>query len=171
MSRPASPVRWSLPPLRVVGPCDPPPRCCGNLHPVDIPAVAVRQAHDSAAREAATSLKAWPIVAVCVSIVVLIAFPHAAIAQDELRIARVVRSVGTDAEVLVAVPRTLSGRTLGVSAFTVTVDGNPVTATVTRANGRGFDVALVIETSSGATEELFVATKAAAVEFILQQPA
>ncbi|MEO8695300.1 MAG: vWA domain-containing protein [Acidimicrobiales bacterium] len=94
-----------------------------------------------------------------------------AAAQDELRIARVVRSPSDEAEVLVSVPRALSGRTLGASAFTVTVDGNPVTATVTRANGGGFDIALVIETSSSGTEQQFVATKAAAVEFVLQQPA
>ena len=120
-------------------------------------------------------MKTWPIAAGCASLVVLLAVllavPGPAGAQDELRIARVLRSVGDDAEVLVSVPRPLSGRTLATSAFAVTVDGSPVTPTVVRAYGRGFDVAIVLETSSSATEEQFVATKAAAVEFVLQQPA
>jgi hypothetical protein len=45
-----------------------------------------------------------------------------------------------------------------------------VSASVTREVGSGFDIALVIETSTSATEQLFVATKAAAVEFVLEQP-
>jgi hypothetical protein len=91
-----------------------------------------------------------------------------ALAQDELRIARVSRAAGADAEAIVSVPRALSGRSLPASAFAVAVDGNSVPATAAHEAGRGYDVALIIETSASAEEPRFVATKAAAVEFVLR---
>ncbi|MEO5841609.1 MAG: hypothetical protein ABIQ73_01670 [Acidimicrobiales bacterium] len=68
-------------------------------------------------------------------------------------------------------PRALSGRTLASSSFSVILDGRPVNTIATREVGGGFDVALVIETSTSGPEQLFLAAKAAAVEFILRQPA
>jgi len=115
-------------------------------------------------------LKAWPIAAVCGALVALLAIQSPAAAQEELRIARVSRPAGIAADVVVSVPRVLSGRTLAANSFSVTIDGNPVTTTVAREVGAGFDLALVIDTSTRGTEELFLAAKAAAVEFILQQP-
>jgi hypothetical protein len=100
----------------------------------------------------------------------LVAAPRTATAQDEVRIAQVLRPAGADAEVLISVPRALSGRTLSADAFTVTVDGANVGSDATRESGAGFDVSLVIETSSSAPEDVFVATRAAAVEFVLVQP-
>ena len=114
--------------------------------------------------------KAWAIAVVCASVVAMVGAPRTAAAQDELRIARVSRSAGVDTEVLVSVPRALSGRTLPSSAFTVTVDGSAVATTATRESGRGYDAVLVIETSATADEPRFVATKAAVVEFVLQLP-
>ena len=121
----------------------------------------------SLAGEQRTS-KVWAIALFCASVVSILGLARPAVAQDELRIAEVLRPAGADAEVIVSVPRALSGRTLPASAFAVTVDGNPVRATVAHEAGRGYEVALVIETSATAEESRFVATKAAAVEFVLR---
>jgi von Willebrand factor type A domain len=71
---------------------------------------------------------------------------------------------------VLAVPRAQSEVGLATEALSVTVDGTPVTTTVTPMASRSLSVALVIDTASDVTPEVLEAVQSGATEFLLRLP-
>jgi von Willebrand factor type A domain len=96
---------------------------------------------------------------------------HPALAgPEDPRVIAVHTASAPRVSMVLAVPRAQSEVGLATEALSVTVDGTPVTTTVTPMASRSLSVALVIDTSSDMTAEALEAVQSGATEFLLQLP-
>jgi von Willebrand factor type A domain len=96
---------------------------------------------------------------------------HPALAgPDDPRVIAVHTASAPRVSMVLAVPAAQPDTGLAPEALSVTVDGEPVTTTVTPMASRSLSVALVIDTASDMTAEALEAVQSGATEFLLRLP-
>jgi von Willebrand factor type A domain len=99
----------------------------------------------------------------------LVSYPALAGPQDP-RVIAVHTASAPRVSMVLAVPPAHSDMELAPEALSVTVNGKPVTTTVTPMASRSLSVALVIDTASDMTAEALEAVQSGATEFLLRLP-
>ena len=89
---------------------------------------------------------------------------------DDPRVIAVHTASAPRVSMVLAVPAAPPDRGLAPEALSVTVDGKPVTTTVTPMASRSLSVALVVDTASDMTAEALEALQSGATEFLLRLP-
>jgi von Willebrand factor type A domain len=100
----------------------------------------------------------------------LVSYPALAAPPEEPRVIAVHTGSAPRVSMVLAVPPAQPDRALAPEALSVTVDGTPVTTTVTPMASRSLSVALVIDTASDMTPEVLEAAQSGATEFLLRLP-
>ena len=102
-------------------------------------------------------------------LVPLVSYPAPAAPEDP-RVIAVHTASAPRVSMVLAVPAAQPDMGLAPDALSVTVDGRPVTTTVTPMASRSLSVALVIDTASDMTPEGLEAVQSGATEFLLRLP-
>jgi hypothetical protein len=100
----------------------------------------------------------------------LVSYPALAAPPEDPRVIAVHTASAPRVSMVLAVPAVQPDMGLAPEALSVTVDGRPVTTTVTPMASRGLSVALVIDTASDMTPEVLEAVQSGATEFLLRLP-
>jgi hypothetical protein len=102
-------------------------------------------------------------------LVPLVSYPALAPPEDP-RVIAVHTASAPRVSMVLAVPAAQPDMGLAPEALSVTVNGRPVTTTVTPMASRSLSVALVIDTASDMTPEVLEAVQSGATEFLLRLP-
>jgi hypothetical protein len=100
----------------------------------------------------------------------LVSYPALAAPLEDPRVIAVHTASAPRVSMVLAVPAAQPDLELAPEALSVTVDGRPVTTTVTPMASRSLSVALVIDTASDVTPEALEAAQSGATEFLLRLP-
>jgi len=100
----------------------------------------------------------------------LVSYPALAVPPGDPRVIAVHTASAPRVSMVLAVAAAPSDRGLAPEALSVTVNGRPVTTTVTPMASRSLSVALVIDTASDLTPEALEAVQSGATEFLLRLP-
>jgi len=100
----------------------------------------------------------------------LASYPALAAPPEDPRVIAVNTASAPRVSMVLAVPAAQPDVGLAPEALSVTVDGTPVTTTVTPMASRSLSVALVIDTASDMTPELLEAAQSGATEYLLRLP-
>ena len=100
----------------------------------------------------------------------LVSYPALAAPPEDPRVIAVHTASAPRVSMVLAVPAAQHDMGLAPEALSVTVDGRPVTTTVTPMASRSLSVALVIDTASDMTPEVLEAAQSGATEFLLRLP-
>jgi von Willebrand factor type A domain len=103
-------------------------------------------------------------------LVPLVSYPALAAPPEDPRVIAVHTASAPRVSMVLAVPAAQSDMGLAPEALSVTVNGRPVTTTVTPMASRSLSVALVIETASDMTPKALEAVQSGATEFLLRLP-
>jgi hypothetical protein len=103
-------------------------------------------------------------------LVPLVSYPALAAPPEDPRVIAVHTASASRVSMVLAVPAVQSEMGLAPEALSVTVNGRPVTTTVTPMASRSLSVALVIDTASDMTPEALEAVQSGATEFLLRLP-
>jgi hypothetical protein len=103
-------------------------------------------------------------------LVPLVSYPALAAPPEDPRVIAVHTASAPRVSMVLAVPAAQPDRGLAPEALSVTVNGRPVTTTVTPLASRSLSVALVIDTASDLTPEVLEAVQSGATEFLLRLP-
>ena len=103
-------------------------------------------------------------------LVPLVSYPALAAPPEDPRVIAVHTASAPRVSMVLAVPAAQPDRGLAPEALSVTVNGTPVTTTVTPMASRSLSVALVIDTASDMTPEVLEAAQSGATEFLLRLP-
>ena len=100
----------------------------------------------------------------------LVSDPALAAPPEDPRVIAVHTASAPRVSMVLAVPAAQPDGALAPEALSVTVNGTPVTTTVTPMASRSLSVALVIDTASDTTPEVLEAAQSGATEFLLRLP-
>jgi hypothetical protein len=100
----------------------------------------------------------------------LVSYPALAAPPEDPRVIAVHTASAPRVSMVLAVPAAQPDMGLAPEALSVTVDGRPVTTTVTPMASRSLSVALVIDTASDMTPEVLEAVQSGATELLLRLP-
>jgi von Willebrand factor type A domain len=100
----------------------------------------------------------------------LVPYPALAAPREDPRVIAVHTASAPGVSMVLAVPAAQPDMGLAPEALSVTVNGRPVTTTVTPMASRSLSVALVIDTASDMTPEVLEAVQSGATEFLLRLP-
>jgi hypothetical protein len=100
----------------------------------------------------------------------LASYPALAAPSEDPRVIAVNTASAPRVSMVLAVPAAQPDVGVAPEALSVTVDGTPVTTTVTPMASRSLSVALVIDTASDMTPELLEAAQSGATEYLLRLP-
>jgi hypothetical protein len=100
----------------------------------------------------------------------LVSYRALAAPPEDPRVIAVHTASAPRVSIVLAVPAAQPDMGLAPEALTVTVNGRPVTTTVTPMASRSLSVALVIDTASDMTAEVLEAVQSGATEFLLRLP-
>jgi hypothetical protein len=100
----------------------------------------------------------------------LVSYPALAAPPEDPRVIAVHTASAPRVSMVLAVPAAQPDMGLAPEALSVTVDGRPVTTTVTPMASRSLSVALVVDTASDMTPEVLEAAQSGATEFLLRLP-
>ena len=103
-------------------------------------------------------------------VVPLVSYPALAAPPGDPRVIAVHTASAPRVSMVLAVPTAQSDVGLAPEALSVTVNGRPVTTTVTPMASRSLSVALVIDTASDMTPKALEAVQSGATEFLLRLP-
>jgi hypothetical protein len=103
-------------------------------------------------------------------LVPLVSYPALAAPPEDPRVIAVHTASAPRVSMVLAVPAAQPDMGLAPEALSVTVNGRPVTTTVTPMASRRLSVALVIDTASDMTPEVLEAAQSGATEFLLRLP-
>jgi hypothetical protein len=103
-------------------------------------------------------------------LVPLVSYPALAAPPEHPQVVAVHTASAPRVSMVLAVPPAQPDMGLAPEAFSVTVNGRPVTTTVTPMASRSLSVALVIDTASDVTPEVLEAVQSGATEFLLRLP-
>jgi hypothetical protein len=103
-------------------------------------------------------------------LVPLVSYPALAARPEDPRVIAVHTASAPRVSMVLAVPAAQPDMGLAPEALSVTVNGRPVSTTVTPMASRSLSVALVIDTASDMTPEVLEAVQSGATEFLLRLP-